>query len=1044
MKTILNLSLFLLSNFLSAQTIDSTAIRQVDSLIGVSRTLAAKSDFEQALEVNAEAEKIALEKLGRESAAYANCCNNRGTLMYYIGDYENVEKWWIEAKAIREEVLGKEHPDYAASLNNLAALYWSEGNYKEAESLYLEAIAIREKKQGKEHPDYAGSLSNLAALYDDMGAFEKAEIIYDEAIAIRRKMLGKEHPKYASSLNGLAILFMHMGAYEKAEPYYLEAKAIWEKTLGKEHPDYAKSLNNLAILYYQMGQYEKAEEYYLEAKAIIGKTLGKEHPEYAASLSNLANLYMDMGQYEKAEQCHLEAIAIRENALGKEHPEYAESLNNLAILYGYTAAFKKAELLFIETNAIREKILGKEHPEYANGLQNLAAICMDLKQYEKAEQLSLEAIAILEKTLGKENPNFASALSDLAENYSEVGKPESAEQIFLECKTIQENTLGKEHPDYVLSLNNLAGLYWNMGKYEMAEPLFLELSAVNKHSIEKSMHHLSERELNNYLNRFSQSQNQILSFAQNASSKKLIPVCYDNSLFYKGFLFKAASQVKRLSLSDSTTTEKYNLLKSYERRLAMEYSQPIAERDSAKAVELEEKANDLEKDLTRTVAGYGQAMRQVDWQEVQQALKPDEAAIEFVHYHYYDKKQTDSTMYSALLLRPGDEQPVFIPLFEEKQLAAAFAPGTKEQPSELLAQVYSRGAQPLKTAQLAGLYQLIWQPLDSLLSKTTTVYFSPAGLLHRINFGAIPFDKNQILSDKYRLVRLGSTRSLVVPDLTKNILTNSAALFGGIHYEMDSTATTRDTIENELLAARSGELSFAYADRSAPQRGDNWGFLSGTEKEVSQIQSLLQSSNFSSQVLSGENATEEAFKTLGKDNPSPRILHIATHGFFFPDPKEARSTGRGLREAEPVFKISDHPMIRSGLILAGGNYAWKNGKPLRPGMEDGILTAYEISQMDLSNTEIVVLSACETGLGDIQGNEGVYGLQRAFKIAGAKYLVMSLWQVPDQETSVFMTTFYKNWLQGKMAIPDAFRSTQQEMRERFVNPYQWAGFVLVE
>ncbi len=149
-------------------------------------------------------------------------------------------------------------------------------------------------------------------------------------------------------------------------------------------------------------------------------------------------------------------------------------------------------------------------------------------------------------------------------------------------------------------------------------------------------------------------------------------------------------------------------------------------------------------------------------------------------------------------------------------------------------------------------------------------------------------------------------------------------------------------------------------------------------------------------------------------------------------------------EREPVFRLSDHPMIRSGLVLAGANYAWRTGKPLREGVEDGILTAYEISQMNLSNTELVVLSACETGLGDIQGNEGVYGLQRAFKIAGVKYLVMSLWQVPDQETSIFMTAFYRHWLENKKSIPDAFRTTQQEMRERFINPYQWAGFILVE
>jgi CHAT domain-containing protein len=176
---------------------------------------------------------------------------------------------------------------------------------------------------------------------------------------------------------------------------------------------------------------------------------------------------------------------------------------------------------------------------------------------------------------------------------------------------------------------------------------------------------------------------------------------------------------------------------------------------------------------------------------------------------------------------------------------------------------------------------------------------------------------------------------------------------------------------------------------------------------------------------------------------SPQVIHLATHGYFFPDTKN-RDEVRGMRDDEPVFKTSDQPMIRSGLILAGGNHAWKTGRPLRPDVEDGILTAYEISQMDLSGTELVVLSACETGLGDIDGNEGVYGLQRAFKIAGAKYLVMSLWQVPDQQTQELMAAFYENWLTKKMGIPDAFRAAQQSVRDRYDHPFFWAGFVLVE
>jgi CHAT domain-containing protein len=280
---------------------------------------------------------------------------------------------------------------------------------------------------------------------------------------------------------------------------------------------------------------------------------------------------------------------------------------------------------------------------------------------------------------------------------------------------------------------------------------------------------------------------------------------------------------------------------------------------------------------------------------------------------------------------------------------------------------------------------------------------------------------------------------------------NDALLFGGIQYEVDSTflALAKPAETSGDLASRGG-LSFAYSDSTL--RGGNWNYLRWTDKEVTGLESILKGSGFQTTLRKGLTATEEEFKNIGQGKPSPRVLHLATHGYFFPDSKQNSMEREGLGESEPVFKMSEHPMIRSGLILAGGNHAWKQGKPAREGMEDGILTAYEISQMNLSNTELVVLSACETGLGDIQGNEGVYGLQRAFKIAGAKYLVMSLWQVPDQETSVFMTTFYKNWLEAggpgkggnKMTIPDAFRKTQHEIRERFINPYQWAGFVLVE
>ena len=1001
MKYILLSFLFLFPSFLFGQAIDSSAIRQVDSLIQVSREFTAKRDFAQALEVNAEAEQIALEKRGKESAEYGSCCFNYGRVLYFKGDLIDSEYWYLKAMAIREKVLSREHPDYAASLNNLAILYKNLGQYEKAEPLFLETISIRGKAPGKEHPFYAGSLYNLANLYKIFGQYEKAEPLYLEAKTILEKALGKEHPQYASTLSGLANLYERMGQYEKTEPIYLEAKTILEKALGKEHPEYARRLLNLGNLYMNIGQYEKAESLLQESKSILEKALGREHYFYASSLYNLANLYKTFGQYEKAEPLYLEAKTILEKALGKEGADYTSILTGLAILYEVMGQYEKAEPIYLEVKALIGKALGRGQPYYAGSLINLASLYRNMGQYEKAEPLLREAIAIFE-------------LSNML-----------------------------NHPFYFICLDNMANLYRVMGQYEKAESIFLELSNANQTLVEKAMLHLSEKELNNYLNLFSQRQDQLLSFTQITNSKKMIPRCYDNSLFYKGFLLKSTSRIKLLALSNTTTAEKHIRLKGYLRRLAAVYAQPIAERDSALVAELEIKVNEVEKDLTRTVAGWGSASMQVQWQEVQAKLQEGEAAIEFVHYRYTDKKETDSIMYAALVLQSGNSIPEFIPLFEEQSLERLLSP-LGERRADYVNHLYTvedRGIKPIGPGKQT-LYELIWRPLEKELAEAKTIYYAPSGLLHRLNLGAIPLSDEETLSDRYKLIGMNSTRQLVVPTRVEADK-QDAVLFGGIHYEMDSTALAKanNNYDTDHIATR-GELSFRYSDSTL--RGGSWNYLKWTDKEVDKIAATLGPAGVKTDIRKSYSATEESFKALGYGTPSPRILHLATHGFFFPDPVIERRVQFATGNDEPVFKMSDHPMIRSGLILSGGNYAWQTGQPAQPEMEDGILTAYEISQVNLSNTELVVLSACETGLGDIKGNEGVYGLQRAFKIAGAKYLIMSLWQVPDQETAIFMQTFYKHWIEGKLSIPDAFRTTQREMKERFLNPYQWAGFVLIE
>ncbi|MBK9963076.1 MAG: CHAT domain-containing protein [Saprospiraceae bacterium] len=519
--------------------------------------------------------------------------------------------------------------------------------------------------------------------------------------------------------------------------------------------------------------------------------------------------------------------------------------------------------------------------------------------------------------------------------------------------------------------------------------MLTEVFALNQSQLLKSVSFLSERELASYASTMRHEGDFINSYlltrmvsTQGLQAEILPEISFDHALFLKGFLLSAASKINSLSRTTPEMQEANTLLKNLRLHLGAEYTKPISEQKDL--AELEKQANAAEKKLAQAVVNYKDMIRQVNWEEVKTRLKPGEAAIEFVHF----------------------------PLKFPKEGGAVAVEGHRR-----------------------SLYEMLWKPLEDKLKEVNTIYFSPSGLLHRINLDAIPISETETLADRFNLIELNSTRQLVIPTQIKNI-ENDAVLFGGIQFELDSTLQ----VDEPMLASRSrGEVSFISVDSTL--RGGSWNYLSGSEREVNAIEKIMQASGMQTNLKKGYDATEETFKNIGaKNNTPPRILHVATHGYFFTDPKNDNNL---LSRTEPIFKISDHPMLRSGLILAGGNAAWQGRQPLE-GKDDGILTAYEISQMNLSNTELVVLSACETGLGDIQGNEGVYGLQRAFKIAGAKYLIMSLWQVPDKQTSLLMTTFYKKLLEEKRSIPDAFHAAQKELREIGLDPYQWAGFVLVE
>jgi CHAT domain-containing protein len=980
----------------------------------------------------------------KNSVNYQKIISGLCWLYYKKGEFE---------KCLSLEETSEYHPNTFSSLDVylfgiqydvIAKSYRSLKNYKSSEFYFLKKIDMDEKFNQKKDISYIESKLELSTLYTMWGKHTKSEETLQDCSSFFENNYGNNGQLYFDYLNQCGITYAHLTQYSKSLQYFFKSKELLEKTSNDNDSRYIFIYRNIGNVYNSLGKFNEAEKYFLDCLDISQTLNQTDDIEYADLLYSMGLLYRNMGQLKRIESLFLESLNIHEK-LGLGHTaKFAYSLNGLGLLYQDIGLFEKSETYLLASKEIFEENVEDTDADYIGILINLATLYSNTGMTEKAENQYRNAIKSLEKTpSGKSHINYLACLTNLAILKQESGDFVEAERLFKDCREIWRSVVGINHRGYLTSTDKLAHVYMLNGQHAEAETLIDTVVTLETNQLVSLSGFMSENDVSNYMvNVQSSSYFQIPSYIYSGYfSDRMKAVAYDNALFIKGFLQNIARRLNLLIPDNTETDSIFQQLKFYRYQLSKEYSKPLIEQKDVNF--LEEISNKLESQLARQVSGYSEAVRQVKWQEVQSTLKADEAAIEFLRFQVLLPKASDSIMYAALVLRPGMNTPEYVPLFEEKDLKKVFY----DSISGISVAYNSRGIVVGKAVNHVKLYPLLWKPLEQALNGVNSIYYTPAGDLHRINFDAIPFDQNKRLGDQYKLIRLTSTRSLVVPQHSGILKeeTDEVVLYGGIQYELDTT----DIKEFETLIHTSNDtISESMTDiQMRSHNDDGWEELKNTKQEAEIISQLLKSPKTRVKLFTQKDATEASFKQLGKQGNSPKVIHIATHGFFFPDPVDSASGSHDLMVAEkqPAFKISDNPMMRSGLILYGANYAWKNNRTYRPGLEDGILTAFEISQTNLSNTDLVVLSACETGLGDIQGNEGVYGLQRAFKIAGARYLIMSLWQVPDQETSDFMIQFYKNWLEQKMTIPDAFRLVQQDMRQRYPdNPVNWAGFVLIE
>jgi CHAT domain-containing protein/Tfp pilus assembly protein PilF len=1037
------------------------------SLNGLAQLHQAQGKFADAEPLYKRALEILEKALGLDHRHVAAALTRLAQLYQAQGRYADAEPLYKQALAILEKALGLDHRYVAAALTHLAILHRQQGRYADAEALHKRALAILEKALGETHPNVAASLNNLAALYETQGRYNDAGPLHKRALAITEEALGPDHPDVATSLNNLALLYESQGKYADSEPLHKRALEIWENAPGGEHPRVALSLNNLAALYWSQGRYAEAEPLYLRALEIDEKTLGGDHPDFARTLNNLGTLNQSQGRYVDAEHLYRRSLAIREKVLGPSHPDVAQSLNNLAEVLRSQGKNAGTEILYKRALAILGKTLGPNHPEVAQLLSNLAELCHIQRRYSDAEQLCKRSLAIREKTLGPDHPDVAQSLINLAEVFRTQGWYTDAEPLYQRALEIDEKALGVSHPEVATCLMNLAVLASAIGRPEAALPLMRRALLIDEYTVENVFSLASEREKFAFLRTVIHRSEMLPSLVvqELSTDPKAVRTALDAVLHRKGIVLDALSRERTALLASDNpqaaiVAAQLQSVASRQANLTLSRPATLSPRScKARLDELKAERERLEEELARLSDAYvsGRRSRQVVAERVSETLESGSALLEYTSVKVFDfrakgsEREWGSDRYLAFVMPSGQQAaPVLVDLGEAEPINLAIRDFRKEMVGavETISKLGEAESERRLKEKGRQVCRLAFAPLEEAIGGSRTIYLAPDGDLNLVPFGVLADDAGRYLAEIYQFNYLSSGRDLL-RYRSEGISGTGVVLIADPDYNLSRS-------ERELLAAsmdhgqtpamrNAGTSSFDF-------RQTEWSALPDTRREVEAIARII--SGQAVQVYTGADAREETVKGLR----SPRTLHLATHGFFMDDQDrsdllEDGPALRGVKIAGFSGRPSalpmdiENPLLRSGLVLAGANRLGRQ-EELPPGADDGILTALEISGIPLWGTDLVVLSACETGLGEARRGEGVFGLRRAFQLAGARTVVMSLWAVPDEETVALMTDFYGKLQAGvgkARALQESSLGLMRGRRETYgaAHPFYWGAFVSV-
>lgn len=884
------------------------------------------------------------------------------------------------------EIDPKEFVLSSARLSMLLAQYESAKNYYSRAEIAYEA-----------NPSiYIAILLEEAELYDVLREKYRQMTSLNKSIAYHRQHELVDSLTFSKSVLQLGKVYTEMGKFDQADQLFKEYIEDLESNSSGDPIHLAVAYQSLGNQRYLVQNFKDADQYLNKSRQLLISSQQTATTEYASVLNSLGALYEGIASYQKAESMYREALSSIGSATTGLKISLASNLANVLM----KTSPKNDSILVLLNQAIewQEEASGKNHPTYANMVGNRALHYQNKEKFIQAEEDYKVAQKIFEQTVGEEHPQYLSVLSNLGLLYNELKMQDEALSVMLNAKELYEKYYSSGHPGYLLTLNNLANLYTDLERYSEAEELLLNLAEVEVKEINNSFSYLSESEKKSFVKEKQKLLGNFKGYVVGRSvneegsiSPEVLEKWYDLELNTKGILLNSTKKVRE-QIFNSGDEELIKLFSEWtvaRKEIADIKSLKNDHSSNNQSVidSLNQTVNRLEKELSRKSSEFSGSFASTppSFQQIRSKLKSDEASVEII------RTQIDEMgVYTALIGTSSDPFPKIIVIGKS---------------NELEDKTYSGYKNGIKfKIEDARSFESFWRAIhDYLYAKSITkIYYAPDGVYHKLSLATLynPDSKNYLL-EELSITQLTSTKDII--SISETIQTGapeigSALLAGRPSYKMD------------------GAPNVSTGETRGIQMISDVSDLPGTEEEINAIKELLSGGNVPFELLLRADATEGGIK----ENLNSQLVHIATHGFFLDGNSD---------------EVDFDPMLNSGLLFAGVSDNNQEG-------EDGILTAYEIMNLGLSNTDMVVLSACETGLGEVSSGEGIYGLQRAFFVGGAKTVIMSLWKVDDAATKDLMTAFYKEYLK-KGDKREAFVNAQKKIKKKYKAPIFWGAFVML-